>query len=205
MKRHGNYYIYAFLIVLLLSLTLFLDDSLGSRIVTIITVGSAVLGAASILIQYKRDKEVNQATFILEYAKYFYDLNKTEETLQLLDKYRNGDKSVVKKLDYTGITNYLFWCEELSTLYQKNVVDLETIDNIFSYNFFIITNNKYIQETELIPNSEYYKGTFYLHREWTLYKKKTNQPIINEDESLEKTVDYQKYCNKGDLFNKKTF
>lgn len=205
MKRHGNYYAYAFIIIILLSLTLFLDSSLGSRIVAVVTVSSAVLGAVSIFVQYKRDKNVNQASFILEYAKYFYSLNKTEETMLLLDRYRIGEKSVVDKIDYTGIVNYLFWCEELSTLYQKNVVDLETIDNLFSYMFFIITNNKYVQDTELVPQAEFYKGTFYLHKEWTTYKRKTNQPIINEEESLEKVKDYLDYCKKGDLFNKKNY
>ena len=205
MKKHNNYYAYAFVIIIVLALTLFLDASLGSRIVTVITVSSAVLGAVSIFVQYKRDKNVNQANFILEYAKYFYSLNKTEETVLLLDKYRLGDKSIVNKIDYSGVVNYLFWCEELSTLYQKNVVDIETIDNIFSYMFFIITNNKYIQDSELVPQAEFYKGTFYLHKEWTAYKKRTNQPIINETESLEKVEKYLEYCNKGDLFNKKTY
>ena len=205
MKKQYNYYVYAFIIIILLTLTLFLDSSLGSRIVTVVTVSSAVLGAVSIFVQYRRDKNVNQASFILEYAKYFYSLNKTEETLLLLDKYRMGDKDIVKKMDYSGIVNYLFWCEELSTLYQKNVVDIETIDNLFSYMFFIITNNKYIQESELVPQSEFYKGTFYLHKEWTAYKRKTNQPIINEDESLEKVEGYLELCKKGDLYNKKTY
>ena len=205
MKKHNNYYIYAFFIILILTLTLFLDATIGSRIVTVITVGSAVLGAASIFVQYTRDKNVNQANFILEYGKYFYSLNKTEETLLLLDKYRTGNKEIVDKIDYSGIVNYLFWCEELSTLYQKGVVDLETIDNIFSYMFFIITNNKYVQDTELVPQAEFYKGTFFLHKEWTAYKRKTKQPIINENESLEKVKDYIEYCNKGDLYNKKTF
>ncbi len=205
MKRQEYYYIYAFLIVLLLVISLFLDDSLGSRIVTVITVSTAVVGAISIFIQYKRDKNVNQATFILEYGKYFYSLNHTEEVMLLLDEYRLGNKDVAKNMNYNGIVNYLFWCEELSTLYQKDVIDLETVDNIFSYNFFLITNNKYIQEKELVPNAEFYKGVFYLHKEWTDYKRRTKQPIINEDESLEKIDKYISYVNKGNLKNKKTF
>ena len=205
MKKHNSYYIYAFVIICILALTLLLDDSFGSRIVVVVTVSTAILGAVSILIQYKRDKNVNQATFVLEYGKYFYSLNKTEETLLLLDRYRLGDKSVIKDIDYTGIVNYLFWCEELSTLYQKNVVDLETIDNIFSYTFFLITNNKYVQEVELVPQSEFYKGTYYLHSEWTKYKRKTKQQIMHEEESLEKVADYDKLIIKGDLSNNKLF
>ena len=72
MRRDNHYYIYAFIIILLLVISLFLNEAIGSRIVTVITVGTAVIGAVSIFIQYKRDKNVNQATFILEYGKYFY-------------------------------------------------------------------------------------------------------------------------------------
>lgn len=205
MKKNNNYYLIAFVIILLLVTSLFLDNTLGSRIVTVITVSTAVLGAVSIFIQYKRDKNVNQATFILEYGKYFYSLNKAEETAMILDEYRLGNKAAIKNVNYAGVINYLFWCEELSTLYQKNVIDLETIDNIFSYNFFLITNNNYIQELEIIPQKEFYKGIFYLHKEWTDYKKKTGQPIINQEESLEKTECYLEYAAKGDIYNKKTF
>lgn len=205
MKRETRYYNYAFLIIVFLFLTLLLNQALGSRIITIITVSTAILGAVSVLIQYIRDKNVSQATFILEYAKYFSSLNKTEETQLILDKYRLGDKKAVKKLDYNGIVNYLFWCEELSTLYQKGVIDIETIDNIFSYSFFLITNNKYVQEKELVPQAEFYKGIYYLHKEWTYYKRITKQPIINEDESLERVEDYLLMAQKGDLTNKKTY
>jgi len=204
-KKEFNYYIVIFVIIILLFLTLLLEDKMGSRIVTILTVGTAIVGAVSIFIQYKRDKEVNQASFILEYAKYFYSLNGVEEAMLLLDQYRLGNKEAIKKLNYMGVINYLFWCEELAALYQKNVVDIESIDNLFSYLFFLITNNEYIQETELCPQAEFYKGTFYLHKVWTKYKKDTHQPIINEKESLEKVKEYQKIAQKGDLSNRKLY
>ena len=126
MKKVSNLYLIVFIIIVLLAGTLFLDSSLGSRIVTIITVGTALLGAVALLIQYKRDKNISQATFILEYAKYFYSLRNVEQTLFALDKYRNGNHDVVNELDYSGIVNYLFWCEELSTLFQKGIVDFSS-------------------------------------------------------------------------------
>ena len=205
MKKGSIYYIYAFVIIMVLLATLFLDSSIGSRIITVVTVCSALLGAVSIFIQYKRDKDVNQANFILEYGKYFYSLTKVEETMQLLDDYRSGNRDIVKKIDYTGIVNYLFWCEELSTLVQKGVIDVETIDNIFSYNFFLITNNEYIQKKELVPSAEFYKGIYYLHYVWIKYKKDTKQPILNEEESLNKVENYASFAKKGDLSNKSIF
>ncbi len=205
MKKENNYYIGVLFIVMLLLFTLFLDDSLGSRIVTIITVGTALIGAVSLLIQYRRDKNISQASFILEYAKYFYSLSDVEDTMFLLDEYRNGNRESIKKIKYNGIVNYLVWCEELSSLVQRGIIDLETIDNLFSYNFFLITNNKYIQEKELVPQAEFYKGVFFLHYAWTKYKKDTKQSIINEDESLDKVPEYITNVKKGNFHNKNIY
>lgn len=205
MRKNNIYYIYAFLIIMFLVLSLFLEDKIGSRIITVVTVSTAALGAISIFIQYKRDKDVNQATFTLEYAKYFHSLNKVEEVMAALDDYRLGKRDNLEKINYQGLVNYLVWCEELATLYQRNVIDIESVDNIFSYTFFLVTNNKYVQEKELCPQAEFYKGTFYLHKKWTDYKKATNQPIINEKESLDKVKDYLLYTKKGDQDNRKYF
>ena len=205
MKKENNYYSGVLIIVMLLLFTLFLDDSLGSRIVTIITVGTALIGAVSLLIQYRRDKNISQASFILEYAKYFYSLSDVEDTMFLLDEYRNGNRESIKKIKYNGIVNYLVWCEELSSLVQRGIIDFETIDNLFSYNFFLITNNKYIQEKELVPQAEFYKGVFFLHYAWTKYKKDTKQSIINEDESLDKVLEYITNVKKGNFYNKNIY
>lgn len=205
MRKNNTYYLCGFLIIILLGLSLFLDNTISSRVITVITVSTAVLGAISVLVQYRRDKEVNQATFILEYAKYFHSLNKVEDVMAILDDYRMGNKNNLEKIDYRGLVNYLVWCEELATLYQKRVIDIETVDNIFSYTFFLVTNNKYVQERELCPQAEFYKGIYFLHKKWTEFKKATKQPIINEEESLNKVKDYLLYTKKGDQNNKRYY
>jgi len=202
MKKTFYYYTIIFIIIILLFLTLLFESTIASRITTIITLSTAIIGAGALFVQYKRDKDVNQASFIIEYAKYFYSLKDTEESMMILDEYRLGNKKSINKISYTGIVNYLFWCEELSSLVQKNVVDIETIDNLFSYTFFLITNNKYVQEKELIPQAEFYKGVYYLHKKWVTYKEKTNQSIINSEENLNKVINYEDYAKKGDISDK---
>lgn len=205
MKKNSFYYSVILIIIMLLISTLLLEEEIASRITTIITVSTATIGAVALFVQYKRDRDVNQASFLVEYAKYFYSLKGTEELVMQLDEYRLGNKDVVKDMSYTAIINYLFWCEELAALVQKNIIDIETIDNLFAYLFFIITNNKYIQERELVPQAEFYKGTFYLHKLWTEYKRKTKQLIINPDEDLCNVDKYEEYARKGDIFNKKEY
>ena len=197
MKKNSFYYSIILIIILLLVSTLLLEEKIASRITTIITVSTATIGAVALFIQYKRDRDVNQASFVLEYARYLYSLNGVEDLVMQLDEYRLGNKDVAKDISYQAVVNYLLWCEELAVLVKKNVLDIETIDNIFAYFFFLITNNKYIQEREFISQAEFYKGTYYLHKIWTEYKIKTGQKIINPEESLSLVKGYEENVKKG--------
>ena len=171
--------------------------------VTIITVVTALIGAIALFFQFKRDKDINQATFIFEYGKYFNELPGVPEFLSKLEAYRKGDKKALTDDSYDGMVNYLQWCESLSILIQKGVMDFETVDNLYSYNFFLIANNEYVQNKELVPEAEYYKGVYYLHKLWTNFKRKTKQQIMMEETSLEKVSCYDEIIKKGDLFDKK--
>ena len=192
-------YIAVSLIVLSLMMTLFLDDDLAQRITTIITMVTAVIGAVALFVQYQRDKDVNQANFIVSYAKYFHEIDGCDEIFAKIEKYQDGQKNIFKPQDQDAIVRYLVWCEELSVLIQKKIMDLSLVDNLFSYNFFLIVNNDYVQNLEIVPYAEYYKGLYALHKMWVDYKKETNQPILNEEFGLEKTPDYIVYCKKGNI------
>ena len=190
----------ALLVVALIS-TLFLENKIANQMTTIITVITALIGAIALFFQFKRDKDINQASFIVEYEKYFHETTGNDVVMSKLEKYRKGNTNAFTEEDYDGIVNYLVWCEGLSVLVQKGVLDFHTIDNLLSYKFFLITNCKYIQDLELIKEAEFYKGVYCLHKEWTKFKRKTHQSILCEETSLEKVENYQKYAHKGSIFN----
>lgn len=200
-KSHGILYLAVGLITLALLTTLFMDDGLSQKVVTVITTVTALVGAIALFIQFKRDKDINEAEFILSYGKYFHEVEGNDKVFAKLD---NRSAELTEE-DRYGIVNCLVWCEGLSVLIQQGVMNLKIVDNLFSYQFFLLTNNEYIQKTEIIPNKEYYKGIFALHKIWTDYKKATGQPIFNEEFGLEKVKDYLEYAQKGDIFDQKHF
>lgn len=106
---------------------MFFNTELATRITTIITVLTAIIGAGALFVQYKRDKEINQASFVVEYAKYFQTIKGIDEIVSKLDKYRQNREIEFTDDDYSSIVNYLVWCEGLSLLVQKEVMDLKTI------------------------------------------------------------------------------
>lgn len=196
------------LLIIALCSTLFLEDFIGTRISDIITIATALIGAVALFFQFKQDKDINQASFIIEYGKIFTETPGCHEVMMKLDKYRLGEKDIFEKskekeADYSGIVAYLEWCESLSVLIQKGVMDFETVDNLYSYRFFLITNNAYVQEKELIPEREFYKGVFTLHKIWSEYKVKTKQPILQNETDLSKHSCYEEFAIKGDFYNHK--
>ena len=186
------------LLIVALFCTLFFDDSIGGRISEVITIATALIGAIALFFQFKRDKDINQASFVVEFGKSFEEKEGCRDIMQKLERYRKGETNVFTKNDYTYIVSYLQWCETLSILVQKNVLNLKTIDNLYSYWFFLITNNEYIQKLELVPEPEFYKGVYILHKIWTKYKRKTNQIILEDNTSLEKVENYDKYSEQKD-------
>lgn len=72
MSRNKSLTIFSvFLLIGGLFATLLLDDVWGSRVSELITIGTAIIGAVALFFQFKRDKEINQANFILEFWKSF--------------------------------------------------------------------------------------------------------------------------------------
>ncbi|MBQ9833993.1 MAG: hypothetical protein IJO33_02240 [Bacilli bacterium] len=200
-KSKNILYLAIGLIILALLTTLFMDDGLSQKVVTVITTVTALVGAIALFIQFKRDKDINEAEFILSYGKYFHEVDGNDKVFAKLD----NDMNSLTDEDHEGIVNCLVWCEGLSVLIQQGVMNLKIVDNLFSYQFFLIVNNKYVQEKELIPYAEYYKGIYALHKIWSDYKKATGQPIFNEEFSLEKANNYLEYVQKGDIFDQEHF
>ncbi len=181
-----------FVIAVALISTLWLDDSIGSRIVNVVTVITAIIGAIALFIQFKKDKQINTASFLVEYSKSFYNDYDLLDIFAELDKH-NSDPSY--KFDFKKfqpkIVAYLQWVESLASLVEQNTIDLYTIDNIMSYRFFLIVNNKQVQDGELIPNAKFYRGTYYLYDRWFKFEQKRGLNIPLASDGLHLTKGYQ--------------
>ncbi|MBO4937133.1 MAG: hypothetical protein J6C90_02275 [Clostridia bacterium] len=187
--------------VLLLSMaligSLFLDEALGSRISNIVTIITAIIGAVALFIQFKKDKEINEAGFIIDYSVQFYDIYNLQEVLDELENCRKNKKYVID-MDkyYKDIVGYLQWLESLAALVNNKILSIEKIDDVLSYRYFLIVNNKQVQTHEIIPCRMYYKGIYRLYETWSRYKKKTGQEIIFENNELSKTKGYDEIVHK---------
>ena len=181
------------LIIISLILSLFIENQLGSKITEIITLSTAMIGAIALFIQFKKDKDLNQATFIMEFSKSFFDnYNCKESFLELNKTYNTKDEGVINFEKYeSSLIDYILWIESLSAVVMDNVVEIKNIDRALSFRFFILVNNKTFQEKELVKYKELYKGTYALYDLWYKYRIKKKLEIPCEKNSLHLTEGYK--------------
>ena len=85
----------------------------------------------------------------------------------------------------------------MASLVNSDILQIPKTDNVLSYKYFLIVNNKQIQEGELTRNREFYRSIYDLYPVWVKYKKKKGLPIIFEENDLSKTTGYQDVLAKN--------
>ena len=73
----------------------------------------------------------------------------------------------------------------------NKVLSFEKIDDMLSYRFFLIVNNNTVQENELIPSREFYRGIYNIYEKWKKYKIDHKIKIVLEVNDLSKTKGYK--------------
>lgn len=197
MKKQRKSYIALFIsgiIVLIGIVVIFLLEESGKFIRLFATL-STVVGVFSVYIQIRKSKLVGQAAFTIEISKYLYELPELPDFI-----HRLGRSSDVMNVEYkvseeerTILIRYLNYIKTIAALVKEKAVDIETLNKVFAYEFFIIINNKSVQEMELIPFSHCYHDIFYLYNEWTTYLNKHGFETLHDESALLLVDVYQDY------------
>ena len=84
-------------------------------------------------------------------------------------------KYAMESRKHQDLVNYLVHLEGVAALVNNGVLRISAINDLMAYRFFIAVNNPVVQELELKPFKEYYKGIYRLYPEWT--KKMESVPL----------------------------
>lgn len=167
------------------------DSSKLSEVVTTVT---AITGAIAIWYQLKKERELNEASFIMGYNTSFIENPELVRIEAKLENYRFTKELEFSDEEKQSLINYLVYIEALAALVFRKVISLESIDDLFSYRFFLAMNNPIVQETELFKEAEYYRGSFKLYKIWIEYKEKKELPIVLEENRIDRRfADFEKY------------
>ena len=164
--------------------TLILEEGMASRIVEVVTVITAVVGAIALYVQFRRDKNINESSFLLEFWKSFSENPQLISIQYKCDKDINSKKTHFTDEDYEGILTYAQWLEALSSIINRDVLSFDFINDMYNYMFFSFVNNKYVQKKEILPNYKYYQGIIKAYDSWVKYLKKNKKEVMLEENSL---------------------
>ena len=121
----------------------------------------------------RHQDSIEEASFILEYNKSFIqDANMTnvEHLLENQAFYDDKPKMIITSENRQQFVNYLVYLEGLAPLILLNILSLQHIDDLMAYRFFLAVDNVEVQENQLIPYAEYYRGCYKLYKVWKAYR-----------------------------------
>lgn len=188
--RGRSVFVIAAIVVILGYIFNISSDLLNDKLVNffqILSALTALIGVYAIWYQLKRDKDINEAQFLIDLNAKFYENQGIMETYSkcVADQQGNSNNSVVfTRDDEPKVSQFFSFFGTINNLLERSILDLEIIDKTFSYRYFVVANRKEIQDVFLIPDAKYYRGNYKLYKKWYTYRKQNNMPIIREEYNL---------------------
>lgn len=140
-------------------------------------VGSIGLVASVMIVIYQLscENDVTLGSFILELNNTFVDNERIQLIYNKLKAYQNLPASEregwITEEDRPYLDEYFVFFETISVLHKKRVVEMQVLDEMFGYRFFIAMNNPYVQEIELARTGfEHYEALIQLYKEWREFR-----------------------------------
>lgn len=154
------------------------NDSVLSAL-NIVTVATAILGVLGIILQLERERSLKEAEFIINFNDKFIEfevLSKVHDVCtEQLGKTVDGNNSG-KQLDISSVYVYLDCLEPLYILIKNKAVSIDKIYDLISYRFFVVLNNREVQERVILPHRTSYTNIIEMYRMLDNFRKKEKRP-----------------------------
>lgn len=182
-RRRRPLYISLLIVLFLIVVYLYFIKNSEVDISTAIGTILAIIAGVAFWIEYYHNNKIEEASFIMELNQQFItDANMTSVE-HCLERYytlaKDGKTDELKayeaelrsrfdieKPERQNLVNYMVHLEGIATLVNNGVIRLNTINDLMAYRYFIAVNNPIVQDLELIPYKEFYKGCYEIYPEW---------------------------------------
>jgi hypothetical protein len=85
--------------------------------------------------------------------------------------------------EVSELEKYVDYFTTLQVLRTQGLIDLDTIDSMFAFRFFIAVNNPHTRRV-LEPNKGYWEFLYKLYDDWVAFRKSKNKPVPQEQHRL---------------------
>lgn len=123
--------------------------------VGIFSLAATLVGTLFIAIELKNGSDVTCSEMLIDLNNYFHDSDRLMKVYEILETAETeGDYGYDRWKDVSSVevAQYCTFFENLYLLYRHHIANIEDLDDLFGYRFFLFMNNPYIQE-----------NTYFLH------------------------------------------
>lgn len=174
--------------------TCFFDYSYISTVVATVVAGLGIFG---VCIQLKKEADITEAEFLMNFNFTFITTEKFVALERKLEDARKKNQPLeVTEENRQDLIDYLVYLESFAPLVLNKMVRLDIVDNLFGYRYFIAVNNPGVQKSELLPEGTYYRGCYLLYRAWKKYREDHGLEIPLKDHSLDQCPEFELYARK---------
>lgn len=172
--------------------------------VGIFSLAVTLIGTFFIAVELKNGQDVTCSEMLINLNNYFHDSDRLMKVYQVLeDCEMEGDYSDEKweSVSSVEVAQYCTFFENLYMLHRHHIANIEDLDDLFGYRFFLFMNNPYIQEHYLLPTSSSYVQLFELCQIWTRHRKSESK-----DKTIwTRSIPSSQYMISEDFMNRKLY
>lgn len=172
--------------------------------VGIFSLAVTLIGTIFIAVELKNGQDVTCSEMLINLNNYFHDSDRLMKVYQVLeDSEIEGDYSDERWKDVSSVevAQYCTFFENLYMLYRHHIANIEDLDDLFGYRFFLFMNNPYIQEHYLLPTSSSYVQLFELCQIWTRHRKSESK----DKTTWTRSIPCSQYMISEDFMNRKLY
>ena len=167
--------IFASIILMLLCLISIYCFKPGEEaVVGILSLAVTLIGTIFIAVELKNGQDVTCSEMLINLNNYFHDSDRLMKVYEVLENCEiDGDYSAErwKEVSSVEVAQYCTFFENLYMLHRHHIANIEDLDDLFGYRFFLFINNPYIQEHYLLPTSSSYVQLFELYKIWSAHRR----------------------------------
>lgn len=153
----------------------------GTLFFEALTTFTAVFGVFGFIYQMAESKELEEAQFLIDLNKLYFN-NKIFENI--LNAVTEGHPESFQGDIKTEIVKYIDYFEPFYLILKNHAINMKTIDELFCFRFFALINSRYVQDTVLTPNHDFYHNIVRLHFIWKEYRTKNGRSVPFESSDL---------------------
>ena len=172
--------------------------------VGIFSLAVTLIGTIFIAVELKNGQDVTCSEMLINLNNYFHDSDRLMKVYQVLeDSEIEGDYSDERWKDVSSVevAQYCTFFENLYMLYRHHIANIEDLDDLFGYRFFLFMNNPYIQEHYLLPTSSSYVQLFELCQIWIRHRKSESK----DKTTWTRSIPCSQYMISEDFMNRKLY